>query len=207
MPTSLVDFQTAYIMTSQLSIIAWTSDKKNRNLYYSLVELIAIAGSFYFELVQSLARLLCFCNIDHHWPWWEILYDWKTPNKSNFLNLKQFPFSCRVSWPKYLSDPFQWLLSPSTSADWPRSHRCLLRSIEAEHRIRLCTNSFKDIRSEHIPNWHVPWIWLCWISKNPCNIFPMRSENPKTWEQPIKLTKLKFWCFTCAVKLRNLAII
>ena len=65
MPTSLVDFQTAYTMMSQLSIIAWTTDMKNPNLYYSLVELITIAGFFYFELVQALARLLCFSNIDH----------------------------------------------------------------------------------------------------------------------------------------------
>ena len=30
----LVDFQTAYKMTSQSIILAWTMDKKNPNLYY-----------------------------------------------------------------------------------------------------------------------------------------------------------------------------
>ena len=43
---------------------------------------------------------------------------------------------------------FNVLLSPSTSAGWPRSHRCLLRSMQAEHRIRLYIKS------------SIPFSWL-----------------------------------------------
>ena len=43
----------------------------------------------------------------------------------------------RVSWPEYFIDPLQQLLSQSTSGDRPRSHRCLLWSMQAEHRICL----------------------------------------------------------------------
>ena len=43
----------------------------------------------------------------------------------------------RVSWPEYLFDPLQHLLSPSTSGDRSRSQRHLLWSTQAEHRIKL----------------------------------------------------------------------
>ena len=45
----------------------------------------------------------------------------------------------RVSGPKYLSDLLQQLLPPSTCADWHWSLRRLLRSMQAEHQIRLCS--------------------------------------------------------------------
>ena len=38
----------------------------------------------------------------------------------------------RVSWPEYLFDPFQQLLSPSTSGDRPRSHRRPMAQLLAE---------------------------------------------------------------------------
>ena len=40
---------------------------------------------------------------------------------------------------KYLFDALQQLLSSSTNDDRPRSQRHLLWSMQAEHRIRLCT--------------------------------------------------------------------
>ena len=46
-----------------------------------------------------------------------------------------------VSWLKYLFNLLQQLLSPSTKPDRPWPHRRLLGSMQAEHRIRLCTNS------------------------------------------------------------------
>ena len=53
----------------------------------------------------------------------------------------------RVSKPKYLLDLLQQLLSPSTGECRSWSHRRLLQSMQAEQRIKLCTNHFKKSAS------------------------------------------------------------
>ena len=58
----------------------------------------------------------------------------------------------RVSKPKYLFDPLQRLLSPSTSDSWLWSHRCLLRSMQAEPWIKLFTKN----------------VWQLWSSDPRC---------------------------------------
>ena len=59
----------------------------------------------------------------------------------------------RVSWPEYLFDPLQQLLSPSTNGDRPRSHRRLLRY---EPKLQWFCNRFVTIllKARHgLINW------------------------------------------------------
>ena len=43
---SLINFQTAYKMTSQPSILAWTTDKKNtKSLYFGLCKVVFRVGT------------------------------------------------------------------------------------------------------------------------------------------------------------------
>ena len=87
----------------------------------------------------------------------------------------------RVSWPKYLFDPLQQLLSPSTNDDRPWSHRHLLRSMQAEHQIRLCTNSVKDLWSER-RLYKLRWVLLYWSVDQYNNVEKGDRLSGKVWQ-------------------------
>ena len=70
MPSSLVNFQTAYKMTSQSSVLAGTTDKKNPNLYY------LGANQFYFNPRREKSVM----DIHKTWPDGEECQELLTPS-------------------------------------------------------------------------------------------------------------------------------